>query len=108
MHAFMDDPTSELHDQQAAREVAAAIDAISADILKNTPQLYASGNPLHDIPHLANAMEKSIQRGKFEDARIRATTLEKYIESYSPVDEPAQEAKYLLRHRVRLLTHTED
>ena len=94
------DPKAELASAETAAEVAKAIDAMSADLIRNVAKYPAL---LHDVPHLATAMEKSIKHGHLADAKMRANQLDKHLEVYSPTETPAQEAKFTLRKRVRLL-----
>lgn len=95
-----DDPIGELQDAEEAKKVKAAIDAITADLLRHSKDYPAQ---VRDLPRLATAMEKSIKAGNFRDAIMRAGQLDKHVESYLPHDEPAQEAKLTLRHRVRVV-----
>ena len=95
-----DDPIAELQDAATAAGVKSAIDAVSADLIRNSKDYPAM---VRDLPRLAHAMEKSVKAGNYKDAIMRAGQLEKHIEAYIPRDEPAQEAKLTLRHRVRVL-----
>ena len=101
MGAFMeDDPIAELRDADSAKKVREAVDAITADLLRHAKDYPAQ---VRDLPRLATAMEKSIKAENFKDAIMRAGQLDKHIEVYMPRDEPAQEAKLTLRHRVRVI-----
>ncbi|MGH7660734.1 MAG: hypothetical protein ACRENA_07445 [Vulcanimicrobiaceae bacterium] len=101
MGAFMeDDPIAELQDAGAARQVREAIDAITADLIRNSKTYPAQ---VRDIPRLATSMEKSVKDGKYRDAIMRAGQLDKHVESYIPSDEPAKEAKLTMMHRLRII-----
>lgn len=95
-----DDPIAELQDAETGKKMREAIDAVTADLLRNSARYPAS---LRDLPRLATAMEKSVKAGNYKDAIMRAGQLEKHIEPYAPTDEPAQEAKLTIRHRIRVL-----
>ena len=97
---FMDDPIAELRDAGEAKQVAEAVNAITADLIRNAAKYPAQ---VRDLPRLVTAMEKSIKAENYKDALQRATQLEKTIEAFTPDNEPAQEAKLVLRHRLLVL-----
>jgi hypothetical protein len=101
MGTFMeDDPIGELKDAGAAQQVREAIDAITGDLIRNSKKYPAQ---VRDLPRLATAMEKSVKDGNYRDAIMRAGQLDKHVEVYAPIDEPAKEAKLTLLHRLRVI-----
>lgn len=101
MDAFMeDDPIAELQDAAAAKQMREAVDAITADLIRNSKNYPAQ---VRDLPRLATAMEKSLKDGNYKDAITRAGQLDKHVEVYAPSDEPAKEAKLTLMHRIRVI-----
>ena len=100
MGDFIDDPKAELSDAATAKQVADAVNAITGDLIRNSAK-YPSG--VRDLPRLVSAMEKSIKAGNFKDAVFHAKLVDEQIEAWKPTDEPAQEAKLILRRRVRVL-----
>ena len=95
-----DDPIAELKDAGAAKQVREAIDAVTADLIRNSKNYPAQ---VRDMPRLATAMEKSVKDGNYREAITRAGQLEKHVEAYVPSDEPAKEAKLTLMHRIRVI-----
>ncbi|HEY1727285.1 MAG TPA: hypothetical protein VGG22_02765 [Candidatus Baltobacteraceae bacterium] len=97
---FMDDPIAELRDAAEAKQVAEAVNAITADLIRNAAKYPAQ---VRDLPRLVTAMEKSIKSENYKDALTRGQQLDKHLESFTPADEPAREAKLVLRHRLLVL-----
>ena len=100
MSDFIGDPIAELRDAQQAKETENAINTITGDLIRNAKS-YPGG--VRDVPRLATAMEKSIKTENYKEALMRAGQLEKYLESYMPVEENAKEAKLTIRHRLLVL-----
>jgi hypothetical protein len=98
---FADDPQAELHDVGAAKDVSNAVDAITADLIRNAAK-YPSA--VRDLPKLVAAMEKAIKSQNLRDAAFHANLVEQQMEAYKPTEEPAQEAKLIVRRRVRVLS----
>lgn len=95
-----EDPKAELEDAAAAKQVGEAIDAITADLIRHSAKYPAS---VRELPRLVASMEKLIKGGKYREAALEAGRIEEQMESYKPTDEPAQEAKLIVRRRVRVL-----
>lgn len=100
MKDFSDDPKAELQDVGTAKQVAESVDAITADLIRNSAKYPST---VRDLPRLVSAMEKAIKGGNFKDAAFHASLVEQQIESWKPADEPAQEAKLIVRRRIRVL-----
>ncbi|MGH7715506.1 MAG: hypothetical protein ACREML_05860 [Vulcanimicrobiaceae bacterium] len=100
MDQFMDDPIAELRDAGEAKKAADAVNAITADLIRNAAKYPAQ---VRDLPRLVTAMEKSIKTENYKDALLRAQQIDKHLEAFTPGEEPAQEAKLLLRHRLLVL-----
>ena len=96
-----DDPIAELRDAEAAKDMSQAIDAITGDLIRNAAKYPAS---VRDLPRLMTAMEKSIKTENFRDAIMRATQLDKIVDAFTPTEEPSQEAKLRLKHRLRIVS----
>lgn len=96
----MDDPIAELKDAGEAKQVEDAINTITGDLIRHSKDYPAS---VRDLPRLATAMERSIKAGNYKDAIMRAGQLDKHIEAYAPTEEPAQEAKLVIRHRLLIV-----
>jgi hypothetical protein len=100
MDQFMDDPIAELRDAGEAKKVANAVNAITADLIRNAAKYPAQ---VRDLPRLVAAMEKSIKSENYKDALMRGQQIDKHLEVFTPGDEPSQEAKLTLRHRLLIL-----
>ena len=100
MTDFMDDPKAELKDAGTAKQIAEAIDAITADLIRNSAKYPST---VRDLPKLISAMEKSIKAENYRDAAFHANLIEQQIEAWKPTEEPSQEAKLLVRRRIRVL-----
>jgi hypothetical protein len=100
MSAFMDDPIAELRDAAEGKKVEEAINAITADLIRNAKKYPAQ---VRDLPRLITAMERSVKTENYKEALTRAGQIEKHLESYAPTDEPSQEAKLVVRHRLLVL-----
>lgn len=99
----MESPNFE--DPRTAREVADAINVVTADILKNTPRQYPMGHPVDDLPRAATEIERALKRGRLDDAKRRAGVVAKYFDLYTPTEENAVAAKSVLARRIHELTH---
>ena len=97
--------SSKFEDPRTAREVADAINVVTADILKNTPRTYPMGHPVDDLPRATTEIERALKRGRLEDAKRRAESVAKYIELYTPTEEDAVAAKNVLVRRIHDLAH---
>ena len=91
----------DLSDPAIARAVADAINVVTADILRNTPKVYPKGHPVDDLPSVPLEMERSLKRGRIEDARNRAALAEKYLEVFSPTEDGSVAAKSVLARRLQ-------
>jgi hypothetical protein len=100
------DTSPDFNDPQAAKEVAEAINVMTADILKNTPKLYPKGHPVDDLPSAGTEIERHLKRGKIAEAKRRAGIAEKYLEMYSPSEEAPVAAKKIIAKRIHDLVHT--
>ncbi|MGH7327221.1 MAG: hypothetical protein ACREJX_02610, partial [Polyangiaceae bacterium] len=69
MNDFMDDPKAELKDAATAKQVAQAVDAITADLIRNSAKYPLA---VRDLPKLVSAMEKSIKAENYRDAAFHA------------------------------------
>ena len=96
----MDDPIAELQDAGEAKKVQDAINTITGDLIRNSN---AYPSIVRDLPRIATAMEKSIKGGNYKDAISRARQLDQHIEAFAPVEESAQEAKLVMRHRLLVI-----
>jgi hypothetical protein len=101
MSDFMDDPIAELRDAGEAKKVANAVNAITADLIRNAAKYPAQ---VRDLPRLVTAMEKSIKTENYKDALLRGQQIDKHLEAFTPGEEPSQEAKLTVRHRLLILT----
>src|ERR1700730_11881024 len=101
-----EDPS--LTDKTSLQEVAEAIDVMAGDILKNSPRIYAKGNPVREMPRMASAIERATKHRHFEDARARAGIFEKYLELYQPAEENARAAKSVIVQRIHDITKSAD
>jgi len=100
MNNFMDDPIAELRDAGGAKQVADAVNAITADLIRNGSKYPAQ---VRDLPRLVTALEKSVKSENYKDALMRAQQIDKHLEAFTPDNEPAQEAKLVIRHRLLVL-----
>jgi hypothetical protein len=100
MSDFMDDPKAELKDAGTAKQLAEAVDAITADLMRNSAKYPST---VRDLPKLVAAMEKSIKAENYRDAAFHAGLVDQQIEAWKPTEESAQEAKLLVRRRIRVL-----
>jgi len=97
---FMDDPIAELRDAGSAKRVAEAVNAITADLIRNAAKYPAQ---VRDLPRLVTALEKSVKTENYKDAIMRASQIDKQMDAFTPSDEPGQEAKLVLRHRLLVI-----
>jgi hypothetical protein len=89
------------------REVADAINAMTLDILKNTPRIYPKGHPADQLPTLTADVERELKRGRLDEARQRAEIVEKYLDLYKPAEETAVAAKGVIARRVHTILNPE-